>query len=86
MSDDYQEESDEPCPHCGHPIIRWRPCSNYCCEDGWINMAEYDDPLLYDDDDVEPCPECRATGIEKWCPNCGKDPREKVQRLNEATP
>lgn len=42
-------------------------------------MAEYDDPLWYSEGETEPCPECRGTGIEKWCPACGKDPRTARQ-------
>ncbi len=68
--DDYLD-SEEECPSCGHYPTRWRDCANYCCEDGWIDMHEYDDPLWYDPGDVERCEECRGTGIEKWCPKCG---------------
>jgi hypothetical protein len=75
--DDYEIDYDEICPHCNHSPIHWRECSNYCCEDGWIDLYEYDDPLWYDPGDVQRCPECHGTGIEKWCPKCGKDPREK---------
>lgn len=71
--DDYQIDYDETCPKCKHSPIHWRHCNNYCCEDGWIDMYEYDDPLWYDPGDVEMCLECRGTGIEKWCPNCGSN-------------
>lgn len=69
--DDYQVSYDEKCPKCQHSPIHWRDCANYCCEDGWIDMHEYDDPLWYDNGDVEMCQECKGTGIEKWCPGCG---------------
>ena len=70
--DGYQD-SEEHCPKCGHYPTRWRDCANYCCDDGWIDMYEYDDPLWYDEGDVEMCEECRGTGIEKWCPGCGEN-------------
>lgn len=71
--DDYHTDYDVSCPHCGHSPIHWRDCANYCCDDGWIDMYEYDDPLWYDPGDVERCEECRGTGIEKWCPKCGEN-------------
>lgn len=68
--DDYQEDYDEKCPSCGHTPIRWRDCTNIHCDDGFIDLYE-DDPLWYDEGDLEVCPECNGTGIERWCPNCG---------------
>lgn len=65
-------ESDLPCPECGNPVTRWRDCGNFSCEDGFIFHCE-EDPLLYDEDDCEVCPECHGTGIEAWCPQCGAD-------------
>jgi len=73
MMDDYQDDYDEECPHCGNPFVRWRHCEQIGCEDGWIDMHEYDDPLWYDEGETEMCPECHGTGIERWCPACGKD-------------
>lgn len=74
---EYETDYDNPCPHCGHDEIRWRHCEVVGCDDGWIDMHEYDDPLWFDEGETEICPECRGTGIEQWCPKCGKDPREK---------
>ena len=69
--DDYQIDHDQSCPKCGHSSICWQHCSVIGCDDGWIDMYEYDDPLWYDEGDYEMCRECRGTGIEKWCPGCG---------------
>ena len=70
-------DADEVCPHCGHSPIRWEDCSVIGCEDGFIDMHEHDDPLWYSPGEEEMCLECQGTGIVKWCPNCGRDPREK---------
>jgi len=72
--DDYEiAMSDAPCPFCGHLPLHTRDCGH--CDDGFISLYD-DDPLWYDEDDVEKCDECRGTGVEIWCPNCGRDPRE----------
>jgi hypothetical protein len=69
---DYEIDYDEACPKCGHTPIHWRECTQLGCEDGWISRYE-EDPLWYDEDDLEMCDECWGTGIEKWCPACGAD-------------
>lgn len=71
--DDYEIDCDEYCPRCARSPIHWRRCANYCCEDGYIDLHEFDDPLWFDPGEVETCPDCRGTGIEKWCPMCGAD-------------
>ena len=73
MSDDYEIESDRLCPKCGHPETRWRRCMTIGCDDGWIDMHEYDDPLWFAPGEEEMCQECHGTGIERWCPNFGAD-------------
>jgi hypothetical protein len=69
--DDYEISDDERCPKCNHSPIHWRRCQAIGCDDGWIDMHEYDDPLWYDPGDLEMCEDCQGTGIEKWCPGCG---------------
>lgn len=82
MQTPYQPEyeidpADEACPHCGSDEIRWRHCEVIGCDDGYIDMHEYDDPLWFDEGETEMCRECRGTGVEQWCPKCGQDPRAK---------
>ena len=67
---------DEACPKCGHSPTHYRRCSQIGCEDGYIDMHEYDDPLWYDEGEEEMCDECHGTGIECWCPSCGYDLQE----------
>ena len=75
--DDYYEDYDSPCPHCGHSPTRWRDCSTLGCDDGYIDDYEYD-PMWYEPGDVSVCSECHGTGVVSWCPQCGKDLQEKV--------
>ena len=72
LDDDYQIDTERPCPFCGNPAIHWQHCN--VCEDGYINRYE-EDPLWYDEDDASCCPECHGYGVQMWCPKCGKDPR-----------
>ena len=72
FEDDY-ELDDEACPKCGHSPTHSRRCAQMGCEDGYIDMHEYDDPLWYDEGEEEMCRECYGTGVEKWCPSCGLD-------------
>jgi len=67
------EESDLECPHCGHSPTRWQHCDVVGCDDGWIDLYEYDDPINFSLGKVEQCTTCRGTGIVQWCPECGKD-------------
>lgn len=69
--DDY-EIDDLPCPACGHHVTHSRHCSNFQCNDGLCDMYD-DDPINYAPGEWESCDECSGTGIERWCPNCGKD-------------
>ena len=73
FDDEIQDEYDTSCPSCGHSPIRSRRCSAMGCDDGWIDMHEYDAPLWYDEGEEEMCDECSGTGVERWCPNCGLD-------------
>jgi len=71
---DYYEDIEE-CPHCTSQVIHWRDCTECGWQDGWIDMCE-----SYDEGDVEMCQECLGTGIQKWCPQCGHDPRQKHKK------
>lgn len=67
---------EEACPFCGHWPTVWMHCHAMGCDDGYVDLHEFDDPLFYDPGDVAPCDECDGTGIIEWCPVCGRDPRE----------
>jgi hypothetical protein len=73
MLDDDIEFDDEACPKCGHSPTHSRQCSVVGCDDGWIDMHEYDDPLFFDEGETEMCEECSGTGWLRWCPSCGYD-------------
>ena len=53
MFDDDTEFDESTCPECGHYPTLSRRCHVLCCEDGWIDMHEYDDPLWYDEGEEE---------------------------------
>jgi len=86
--EDYEIETDVYCPKCGHSPLHSRDCTNIFCEDG------YTEDFL---DDVEipgtgfeiKCDECKGTGVERWCPNCGenlsgnKDVSKQFAKLKE---
>jgi len=61
---------DLECPQCGHNTHS-RECSELMCEDGGIDESEED--YLLPGTNVTTCHTCQGTGIERWCPNCGKD-------------
>ena len=69
--DDY-ELDDLTCPKCGHSPLHSRSCNGWC-NDGYLD--EYDnDPINFMPGEfVFACPDCKGTGIERWCPNCGED-------------
>lgn len=64
---DYWEYSDSDCPKCGSQMAS-RRCGAIGCDDG-----------VYEDDDgingrsLERCDECKGTGWEEWCRECGWD-------------
>lgn len=63
---------DKPCPACHHPYTHRIDCAALGCDDGWIDRYE-EDPLWYDEDDLEMCEECGGYGNLWWCPKCGYD-------------
>lgn len=70
--DEYELDED-PCPKCGADAVRFRRCHAVGCDDGLIDMYEFDDPLWYSPGDYEPCEECAGTGVHRWCSACGYD-------------
>jgi len=78
--DDDIEIDDEACPHCGAATTLSAPCAAMGCEDGFVDMHAYDDPLWYDEGETEACGECFGTGRLHWCKSCGfdfQDPRNR---------
>jgi len=73
MLDDDIEFDDDSCPKCGHYPTYSRRCHVLGCDDGNIDLHEYDDPLFFDPGETEMCTECWGTGWERWCPKCGYD-------------
>lgn len=70
--DDYEDVYETHCPKCNHSPIRQRDCSGWC-DDGYLDEHD-DDPINYGPgESLVRCPECKGTGIERWCPNCGED-------------
>lgn len=82
--DDY-EICEEPCVICGGET-RQRMCGAIGCDDGYVDMYEYDDPLWYDPGDYEVCSECHGYGNLWWCVKCGADQHaaRKKAKSNEA--
>jgi predicted RNA-binding Zn-ribbon protein involved in translation (DUF1610 family) len=64
------ELDDECCPKCGTQMY-WSRCNH--CDDGWITDLYEQEPLWYDEGDIEICQECHGHGCHRWCPNCGYD-------------
>jgi len=73
---------DDNCPKCGHFTCR-RECSAIGCDEGYVDMYEYDDPLMFDPGDEEPCHECHGHGYFIWCPGCGYDLAADPEKLRQ---
>ena len=73
MDDDVQYD-DGQCPNCKRwGTLRFRDCTEFNCEDGFIDEHE-DDPINYaPGEEFSTCQECRGTGIVRWCSGCGTD-------------
>lgn len=81
--DDGIEIHDAACPNCGAEHTYRRRCSRLGCEDGWVDMHEYDDPLLFDEGEEEVCSDCMGHGCHIWCRKCGYDLLAKVKAAND---
>jgi len=86
MSEDYEVDYEVNCPYCGHTPLHNRFCANLFCDEGFIDESE-DDPINFTPGElVIPCPDCKGTGVEWWCPKCGKnlsDNKRLQQQFNE---
>ena len=70
--EEYEIDFESSCPKCGHDKLHYRSCSNFGCDDGYIDLY-YEDPNYYKPGEERECPDCRGTGIEIWCPSCGEN-------------
>lgn len=85
MSDEW-EYDEYQCPKCGAYPTRFMRCPEIGCDDGLVDMHEYDDPMLFDEGDYERCQSCKGTGWLRWCGKCGYDLTLKDLREQEAQP
>ncbi len=70
---DYQQDHDSSCMYCAHSPLHWRYCAELHCDEGSIDEYD-DDPINFaPGKSMLICDECRGTGVEVWCPNCGQD-------------
>jgi|WetSurMetagenome_2_1015567.scaffolds.fasta_scaffold251571_2 hypothetical protein len=85
--DDPEVEIDERrCPFCGHPETRWEECDAIGCEDGDIDLAD-EDPINYSPGaEFYTCLECHGQGHIHWCPSCGKDILDGIDRNPDECP
>jgi hypothetical protein len=80
------EIDDRRCPFCGHPETLWKECDAIGCEDGDIDLAD-EDPINYSPGvEFETCSECHGQGHIHWCPNCGKDILDGINRNPDECP
>jgi len=68
--EDYEIDYETACPKCGNYKIHYRTCAE--CEDGYIYLYD-EDPLWYDSNEYKVCTSCKGTGVQMWCPECGKN-------------
>lgn len=68
--DDYEVDYELHCCECGHSPLHNRDCAEFDCEDGFREYF-FDDIEIPGMGDMVECEECRGTGVEWWCPNCG---------------
>ena len=70
--EDYNIDSDVYCPKCKHSPLHYRSCSNLYCEDG--SYEEFLDDLEIPGTGYDHvCEDCKGTGVEWWCPECGAE-------------
>ena len=82
---EYEINNDVYCPNCNHSPLHNRDCTNWC-DEGYFDESD-DDPINFmPGESFKICPECRGTGVEWWCPNCGanlSDNKELKKQFNE---
>ena len=80
---DYEQDHELSCPKCNHSPLCFRDCAELMCDDGLMDDCD-DDPINFmPGESTHLCPECRGTGIEWWCPNCGENLSGKISSLEQ---
>lgn len=81
--EDFEEDYDLECTHCGHSPIRSRDCDR-CGGEGFRDDLYEEDPLWYDPDEIMTCSECSGKGTMHWCPKCGEDYEFEEEEVSDA--
>lgn len=69
---DFEEEYSATCPNCNHSPLHGRDCLNLYCIDGTVDMHDLD-PEFFPPNLIGECENCKGTGYNLWCPECGTD-------------
>ncbi len=78
---DYEEDYELSCPKCGHCPLHNRDCAEIFCNEGFIDQSD-EDPINFMPEESEYlCAECKGTGVEWWCPNCGENLSGKISQM-----
>lgn len=73
---EYEVDYEEQCSKCFCSPLHNRDCIN-CATEGYTE--EFEDDLQIEGLGREVvCIECRGTGVEWWCPNCGENMSGKM--------
>lgn len=75
---DYEINNDVECPYCFHSPLYNRGCRNLC-DNGFFDESETDPISHYPGESLIPCHECKGTGTEWWCPQCGANLSDKLK-------
>lgn len=65
--------TEPTCTVCGAPM-EWQDCWNGC-DDGYFDLYD-EDPLWYDEDDVQACDICDGKGGYWVCPDAERHEKE----------
>lgn len=76
----WEMNGDQVCFICGN-YMEWEDCWNGC-DDGYHNLYD-EDPLWYDEDDIEVCTICEGRGGYWVCPNAGNHSKE-IEQFTQA--
>jgi len=80
---DYEINNDVECPYCFHSPLHNRGCTNLC-DNGFFDAIEID-PINHNRrESIIPCQECKGTGTEWWCPQCGANLSDKLKECGFA--
>jgi hypothetical protein len=82
--DEWEEDDERPCPACGHHATRSQHCTDFGCDEGFVDAYE-DDQINESPGTWVPCPVCCGHGIIIWCPKCGADYFHAKARKDKAT-